>query len=109
MNKHIWMPSGKVPITGTFTGSGQQSLSFAPLPGRGFNVSLDGAGTGQFQLVRQLPGDTIWRPLTVNGVQLYLWTVANASEQVEEDESNTLYALQCVLNPVGTVNYRISQ
>ena len=100
-------PSGRAPVTGTFTATGQSS-SFTPVCGRSFNVSLWGTFSGGAQLERSFDGGTTWLPITAAGTQLYKWT-GPASEVVDEAEYGVLYRLNCTAYTSGTINYRISQ
>lgn len=99
--------SEKTPVAGTFVATGTSS-SFAPLPGRSFNVSLWGTFVGSVTLKRSFDGGTTWLPITALGSALYSWS-GPVSEQTQEDESGVLYRLECTAYTSGTVNYRVSQ
>lgn len=103
------MSAGK--ITGSFTGTGQSdsmSPNCTPSFAKLCNVEVSGTFSAGVQLERLLPGETVWKPITAAGTQLYVWT-APASEQFTESEPGTLYRLNCTAYTSGTVNYRISQ
>ena len=72
------------------------------------NVEVSGTFVATVQLERLLPGETVWKPITAAGTQLYVWT-APASEQFSESEPGTLYRVNCTAYTSGTVNVRISQ
>jgi hypothetical protein len=100
-------PSGKTPVTGSFSAAGQ-SASFQPINGRAFNITLWGTFSASVQLERSFDSGATWRALTASGVTLYAWTGA-ASETAEEAEYGVIYRLNCTAYTSGTVNYRISQ
>lgn len=98
-------------ITGSFGATGQSdsmSPNCTPSFAKLCNVELSGTFVGSAQLERLLPGETVWKPITANGTQMYAWT-APASEQFTESEPGTLYRLNCTAWTSGTINYRISQ
>jgi hypothetical protein len=99
--------SGLQPVTGAFAAPGQ-SASFAPLAGRGFNISIWGTFSGTVQLERSFDAGSTWLPVTANGTQLEKFTSA-ASEQWQEDEAGVLYRLNCTALASGTADYRLSQ
>lgn len=101
--------SGNAPVTGSFS-SATTSAAFIPLAGRPFNVSVSvpSSFVGTVQLERCFAGESVWRPMTAAGVQLYVWSSA-ASEPAEEAEFGVSYRLNCTAYTSGTINYRISQ
>lgn len=103
------MPVGKT--TGAFTATGQSDsvlINCTPSFEKSANAEVYGIYVATVQLERLLPGETIWKPITAAGTQLYVWT-APASEQFSESEPGTLYRLNCTNYTSGTANYRISQ
>jgi hypothetical protein len=101
-------PSGKSPVTGAFSGAGQNSAVFTPIEGRGFNITLYGTFVGTVVLQRSTDGGTTWLPVTAGGVAIYSWT-APGSESAEESQSGVQYRLTCSAWTSGAPTYRISQ
>ncbi len=94
-------PSGLVPVTGSFTATGQ-SASFAPIAGRGFNVSLWGTFTASVQLERSFDAGTTW-------LQAATARTAPDSFVCVEPEAGVQYRLDCTSFTSGAINYRVSQ
>ena len=96
-------------VTGTFSATGQ-SASFAPLPGRDFNIYL-GAGTCTVQLECCPPDSSTWHIITAAGTQLEKWTNPAAAfmEQWACSEAGARFRLNCTAYTSGTPAYRISQ
>jgi hypothetical protein len=99
--------SGKTPITGTFTSTGN-SASFTPVFGRDFNWSLWGTFVATVVLERSFDSGSTWHPLTGGGTVISSVTTA-VSETQRESEVGVIYQLRCSAYTSGTVNYRISQ
>lgn len=94
-------------VIGSFSATGL-SAWFAPLSGRGFNVSIWGTFTGTVQLVRSFDNGVTLLPVTANGTQLMKFT-APCSEQWGDDGDGVKYALQCTSLASGSAAYQISQ
>lgn len=101
-------PSGLQPCLDAITSARVTTCTFTPKAGRGFNVEGSGTFVAGYQLERLLPGETVWKPITAAGTQLYVWTVP-ASESAEEDEFNAQYRVNVTSYTSGTLNVRISQ
>jgi hypothetical protein len=103
-----YVASGVPPIIGSFTAAGQ-SAPFMPNSGPwNFYIGLDGTFVATIQLERKTYNSAIWRPITTNGIQIYIWTSA-CCEAVEEHQSGTQYRLNCTSYTSGTAYYVIEQ
>lgn len=97
-------PSGKTPVTGTFSTS--PSATFRPICGRSFNASGWGTMPASVILKRSFDGGSTWQAVTAAGTTLYTWT-APFSELVFEPECAVLYRLEWSGSAAGS--FRISQ
>lgn len=102
-------PSGVTPLSGSLAATGDTSTTpYTPQAGRPINVQLTGTWVGTVTLKRQLPGQTTYSAITVNGSAFVTWT-ANVNEQAwVETESGATFILDFTRTS-GTVTYRISQ
>lgn len=102
-------PAGVAPVTGAFSASGE-SLPFAAVPGRPINLSLqaDEAWSGTVRLLRKLPGDDTYRPLTMLGEPWAAFTGSAGEPAWEETEVGSTFVLACE-HVAGVITYRISQ
>ena len=102
-------PASAAPVTGRFVADGQ-STAFNAEAGRPINVQLssDEAWSATIRLLRRLPGDAAFRPLTLVGQP---WAVFSGpvNEPVwEESEVGAQFLLECA-HASGQIDYRISQ
>ena len=101
--------------TGTLSaasGAGSESNYAIPIPNKGFNVLLSGAGVGSIVLERSFDDGATWSGIYAAGVQLYIWPSyggTSVSETVAEPEFNVFYRLRVTSLTSGTISYRISQ
>jgi hypothetical protein len=100
-------PSGKTPVTGTFTAIGQ-SAAFEPLAGRDFNIQLTGPFVATVALEMSLDGGTTYSPVMVDDTQLGRFTVPGMRSW-SASEVGARFRLACTAFASGTVTYRISQ
>ena len=100
-------PSGKVPVTGTFTGLGV-SEPFTPLPGREFYISAAGNFVGSIRLTVQFRGSSVWLPCKVSDTVLFVLS-SESWMPVELSEYGVKVRLECTLLTSGQINYRINQ
>ena len=98
-----------VPVSGTFVSSGR-SQPLAAVPGRPINLRLSSAGpwVATLRLMRRLPGEADYSPLTLAGQPWATFTAAANEPVWEESEAGALFVLDCTWTS-GAVNYRISQ
>jgi hypothetical protein len=92
-------------VTGSFHNLGQ-SAAFAPLPGRPFNVTIDGGGS-TLRLERQFGGAGAWYPVTDLQANPLAFS-APVSLSLTEHEAGVLYRLNCTAYAADTA-YRLSQ
>jgi len=106
-----------IPVTGSFTATGQSS-PFKPalriMAWGEFNVFLTGTAVATVQLERSYDGGTTWCVIVVGSVQMNKWdynstALANISEIVEEPQLGVIYRLNCTSFTSGTLAYQISQ
>lgn len=97
------------PVTGVFNSSAR-SPAFAAAPGRPINLRLSspGAWSATIRLMRKLPGETDYSPLTLVGQPWATFTAAANEPVWEESEIGALFVLDCTWTS-GSINYRISQ
>lgn len=102
-------PAGVPPVAGVFSSSGQ-SLPFLAVPGRPINLCLeaDEAWTGFVRLLRKLPGDDAFHPLTMLGDPWAVFTGSASEPAWEETEFGCTFVLACE-HVAGAITYRISQ
>jgi hypothetical protein len=106
-------PGGEVPsyapVTGVFNASAR-SLAFAAAPGRPINLRLSSPGpwVATVRLLRKLPGEADYSPLTLAGQPWATFTAAANEPVWEESEAGALFVLECAWTS-GAINYRISQ
>ncbi|MGH6996939.1 MAG: hypothetical protein ACREEO_02045 [Phenylobacterium sp.] len=102
-------PATTPPVSGVFAAD-SQSLAFAADPGRPINVRLSSPlpWTATIRLLRKLPGEDEFRPVTMMGAAWATFTAPLNEPVWEESEAGALFVLDCD-HVAGAIDYRISQ
>lgn len=99
--------SGKAPVTGTFTATGQSAL-FQASVGRAIWVKLTGPFVATVQVERCSDGTSATaQVLTIGGTAYAVFTVPVQEPVSSEDDAGVAYRLNCTAFTSGTVTYSI--